>query len=156
MALQDADLQELILDELGRAVAPAGSNVPAVMTALEDRLPTIWALYASKRRVALLQYHYAVKHAVRFLMGQNWAQFDFADEDVSEKRSQILSNLKELLDAAEAEIAKLEALSRSNRGPKVGRLATAAPLPLSEAETPSTVFDPNSPVYGGDARQRIR
>lgn len=156
MPLDDTALQALIVSECGGAVAPAGSNVPALTAALAAQLPTIWALYAGKAGVPLLRYQYALRHAVRFLQGQNWAEFDWTNDSRSEKRSQISANLADLYSQATAEIALLEKNARGARGPKVGRLTTAAPLPLSEAENPATVFDPNSPRYGGDARQRSR
>lgn len=136
----DADIQALIILEVGDEVTAAWPT-----GVLFTNIATMWDSFADKALVApRLQELYTKRRAIDAVLGivRGQVTFNIAN-DHSRNQSDKAKTLLSMRQEAQAEIVRLEAQARSNRGGVAGVITTVAPI------TPTNPPDANDPAYQG-------
>lgn len=134
--------QKLILEELNQTAA----------SALAPMIKTIWNLYAAQAVIAPeLQYQYARRHCIVYLLGQTAANVDVtlgSDRILQSQQHAMLLSMKEL---ADAEIARILARARAERAAASGAITATAPEPVLPGGA-----NPADTAYTGDPQKPLR
>ncbi len=140
-ALTPADAVRLIALQV-RDVAGADALAdPTYAQVLKTELPLVWAGYLPLGATHPdLQFLYTKRAAVEIVLGQVRDQVDIATAaDQKATLNQLTIHLRAMYDAAQAEIARIEAIARASHAPVMAQLAVTGPgLPAMVTVDPVT------------------
>ncbi len=140
-ALSPADAVRLIALQV-RDVAGADALAdPTYAQVLAAQLPLVWDGYLALATIHPdLQFLYTKRAAVELMLGQVRDQVDIATAaDQQARLNQLTIHLRAMYDAAQAEIARIEAIARASHAPVMAQLAVTGPgLPAIVTVDPAT------------------
>jgi len=140
-ALSPADAVRLIALQV-RDVAGADALAdPTYAQVLATQLPLVWDGYLPLAAIHPdLQFLYTKRAAVEIVLGQVRDQVDIATAaDQKATLNQLTIHLRAMYDAAQAEIARVEAIARASHAPVMAQLAVTGPgLPAMVTVDPAT------------------
>jgi len=140
-ALTPADAVRLIALQV-RDVAGADALAdPTYAQVLAAQLPLVWDGYLALATIHPdLQFLYTKRAAVELMLGQVRDQVDIATAaDQQATLNQLTIHLRAMYDAAQAEIARIEAIARASHAPVMAQLAVTGPgLPAIVTVDPAT------------------
>lgn len=147
MALNAKAYQALILDEIGASLSACDEDDCAAT--LDPQIDKLWEMYSDKSDTSLrLQYLYAKRAAIDWLLGQNRTQTNAKLGPFDSDCKTVFTNLLELRKLVSTQIEEEEdvLLEIVPGAPKVGAITQTAPHMVEAGEWP----DPNDRAYRGD------
>jgi len=140
-ALSPADAVRLIALQVRDVTGADALADPTYAQALAAELPIIWDSYLALATIHPdLQFLYTKRAAVELMLGQVRDQVDIATAaDQKATLNQLTIHLRAMYDAAQAEIARIEAIAWASHAPVMAQLAVTGPgLPAIVTVDPAT------------------
>jgi len=140
-ALSPADAVRLIALQVRDVTGADALADPTYAQVLAAQLPLVWAGYLPLAAIHPdLQFLYTKRAAVELMLGQVRDQVDIATAaDQKATLNQLTIHLRAMYDAAQGEIARIEAIARASHAPVMAQLAVTGPgLPAIVTVDPAT------------------
>jgi len=140
-ALTPADAVRLIALQVRDVTGADALADPTYAQILAAQLPLVWDSYLALAAIHPdLQFLYTKRAAVELMLGQVRDQVDIATAaDQKATLNQLTIHLRAMYDAAQAEIARIEAIARASHAPVMAQLAVTGPgLPTIVTVDPVT------------------
>jgi hypothetical protein len=153
VAVTAALIQGLIKARVGDVDPTTGDPTTAGSGVIATHLPVLWEAYADKAQVApRLQELHVERDAIKLVLAVLRPRVDFSSPlTLGLKEHQQVQTLEGQLQAAEAQIERVELQARRQGVPQVGTLRTVEPVspPTGTEAIPLTGPNANSPEYTG-------
>jgi putative heme iron utilization protein len=140
-ALSPADAVRLIALQVRDVTGADALADPEYAQVLETELPLVWNSYLPLAAIYPdLQFLYTKRAAVELVLGQVRDQVDIATAaDQKATLNQLTIHLRAMYDAAQTEIARIEAIAWASHAPVMAQLAVTGPgLPAIVTVDPAT------------------